>query len=375
MPARFDVAVVGAGILGLAHALAAAKRGLSVVVIDRDAQANGASVRNFGFVTITGQEGGATFARARRSRDVWLDVADKAGIAIEHRGVAVAAQRPEAVDLLEAFAATPLADGCELVPRARLAGRFPALGPCIAAVLWSPHEIRVEPRLALPRLAAWLERAHAVTFLRSTTVHAVEPPRLDTSRGPVLAETAILCPGDDYSLAPASFAVPGLTRCKLQMLRVGPCPPLPHAVLSDLSLVRYGGFADLPAAAPLKARLAAEQPRHLEEGVHLVVAGSADGTRVVGDSHRYAPTPDPFAEEGVDALILDEYAAVFGDRPPVVARWIGTYASLPDRPVLVDAPTRNLRVVTVTSGTGMSTAFALAEETLADLLGARADAA
>ncbi|HVL71159.1 MAG TPA: TIGR03364 family FAD-dependent oxidoreductase, partial [Beijerinckiaceae bacterium] len=62
-------------------------------------------------------------------------------------------------------------------------------------------------------------------------------------------------------------------------------------------------------------------------------------------------------------------------RPPVVARWIGTYASLPDRPVLVDAPARNLRVVTVTSGTGMSTAFALAEETLADLLGARADAA
>jgi D-hydroxyproline dehydrogenase subunit beta len=375
MRERFDVAVVGAGILGLAHALAAARRGLAVVVLDRDAQANGASVRNFGFVTITGQEGGATFARARRSRDVWLEVAGEAGIAIEHRGVAVAAQRPEAVDLLEAFAATPLAEGCELVSRSCVAERFPALGGGIAAVLWSPHEVRVEPRLALPRLAAHLERAHGVTILRATSVHALEPPRLDTSRGPVLAETAILCPGDDFSLCPASFAVPGLTRCKLQMLRVGPCPPLAHAVLSDLSLVRYGGFADLPAAAPLKARLAAEQPRHLAEGVHLVVAGSADGTRVVGDSHRYAATPDPFAEEAVDALILDEYAAVFGERPPVVERWIGTYASLPDRPVLVDAPAPNLRVVTVTSGTGMSTAFALAEETLAGLFGARANAA
>ena len=32
----FDVAVVGAGIIGLAHALAAAKAGKRVVVIDRD---------------------------------------------------------------------------------------------------------------------------------------------------------------------------------------------------------------------------------------------------------------------------------------------------------------------------------------------------
>ena len=58
MMGRYDVAVVGAGIVGLACALAAARRGLSVVVIDRDAQANGASIRNFGFVTVTGQPRG-----------------------------------------------------------------------------------------------------------------------------------------------------------------------------------------------------------------------------------------------------------------------------------------------------------------------------
>lgn len=52
---KFDVAIVGAGICGLAHALAAARRGKRVVVVDRDRQANGASIRNFGFVTITGQ--------------------------------------------------------------------------------------------------------------------------------------------------------------------------------------------------------------------------------------------------------------------------------------------------------------------------------
>ena len=40
---RFDLAVVGAGIVGLAHALAAARAGLKVVVIERDLRASGAS--------------------------------------------------------------------------------------------------------------------------------------------------------------------------------------------------------------------------------------------------------------------------------------------------------------------------------------------
>jgi glycine/D-amino acid oxidase-like deaminating enzyme len=57
---RYDLAIVGAGILGLAHALAAARQGRRVVVIDREARAIGASVRNFGFVTVTGQSAGPT---------------------------------------------------------------------------------------------------------------------------------------------------------------------------------------------------------------------------------------------------------------------------------------------------------------------------
>ncbi|WP_164128136.1 FAD-dependent oxidoreductase, partial [Stenotrophomonas maltophilia] len=48
MTRTYDLAIVGAGILGLAHALAAARLGKRVIVLDRDSQANGASIRNFG---------------------------------------------------------------------------------------------------------------------------------------------------------------------------------------------------------------------------------------------------------------------------------------------------------------------------------------
>jgi glycine/D-amino acid oxidase-like deaminating enzyme len=60
----YELAVVGAGIVGLAHAYAAARLGRRVVVIDRDARANGASIRNFGFITVTGQERGTCWRRA-----------------------------------------------------------------------------------------------------------------------------------------------------------------------------------------------------------------------------------------------------------------------------------------------------------------------
>ena len=52
---HFDLVVVGAGILGLATAWRARQRGWKVAVLERHARCIGASVRNFGFVTINGR--------------------------------------------------------------------------------------------------------------------------------------------------------------------------------------------------------------------------------------------------------------------------------------------------------------------------------
>ena len=368
---RFDLAVVGAGIVGLATALAGARRGLRVVVIDRDAQANGASVRNFGFITVTGQERGAMWQRARRSREVWLEVAASAAIPIVHSGLWMSVRRPESVTLLEAFMETEMAVGCRLLSPQEARHRCPRLAaPDTRAVLESTMELRVESRDAIPRLAAWLNEAHGVSFVRNTAVHAVEMPHVHTSRGSVRAERVAVCPGDDFnSLYPERLAAHALTRCKLQMLRLAdPGFRLPAAIMSDLGLGRYRGYADLAAAEPVKARLGVEQAEHLRHGVHLIVVQSADGSLVVGDSHHYAATPDPFSQETVDDLILEEFSAALGFAPPpTIERWIGTYASAADRPVLIDAPEAAVRLGLVTCGAGASTGFAIGEELIGSL--------
>lgn len=75
---RYDVVVVGAGIVGLAHAYHARTRGLSVAVIDHADRVAGASVQNFGHACITAQSGVAR-DYARAGREHWLDLARKAG--------------------------------------------------------------------------------------------------------------------------------------------------------------------------------------------------------------------------------------------------------------------------------------------------------
>ena len=91
----------------------------------------------------------------------------------------------------------------------------------------------------------------------------------------------------------------------------------------------------------------------------------------MGDSHHYAATPDPFSLDEVDELILGEFRMALGfDPPPPIERWIGTYASADDRPVLIDAPEPAVRIAIVTCGSGASTAFAIGEELVSSLLAA-----
>lgn len=373
MTTRYDLAIVGAGILGLAHALAASRLGLSVVVIDREARAIGASIRNFGYVTVSGQERGQVWRRAIRSRDVWAEIAGPAGVEIVHRGTFVAARRPEAMAVIEAFLKTEMGDGCALLSRRELEQRQPCLATKdVLGALRSPHELRVESRVAIPLLAAWLEQERGVTFRRATAVRSIAPPVVETSAGPIRADKIVVCPGDDLAtLYPERIAAYDVTRCRLQMLRLAdPGFRLSGSVMADLSLARYAGFADLPEAQPLKQRLAAEQPDAVANGVHLIVVQSADGSLVVGDSHHYERSPEPFADDAVDRIILDEYGRVFTEAPPpVLARWTGTYAAA-DRTMFCDAPEKDVRLVMITGGTGASTSFAIAEEVVADLFGA-----
>ena len=57
-PEKYDLAVIGSGILGMAHAWHAHRAGLNTIVFDRTGRPQGASIRNFGMLWPLGQKAG-----------------------------------------------------------------------------------------------------------------------------------------------------------------------------------------------------------------------------------------------------------------------------------------------------------------------------
>jgi hypothetical protein len=95
------------------------------------------------------------------------------------------------------------------------------------------------------------------------------------------------------------------------------------------------------------------------------VVQSSDGSWIVGDSHHYDPSPDPFHSEDVDRIILEHTDALVRlDGLKVLERWIGIYPSA-SVDAFIESPSESIKVISVTSGTGMSTGLALGEEAIA----------
>lgn len=363
-----DLLVVGAGVVGLGHALHAAARGARVAVVERDPCALGASVRNFGHGCVTGQAGEA-LGYAMAARRDWLRLARDAGFWLRDAGTVVVARADDEYAVLEDLRAER-GDDVVLLDAGAVADRVPLADEDVVGGAWLPLDVRVDARDAVPAIAAWLAE-QGVTFHWSTSVSAVEDGVVRTSRGDLHASKVVVAVGHNVDrLYPRIAADHDVLRCSLHMLALDhPAGAvIDPAVLTGWSLLRYDGFAVSPALDRVRSRLAAADPAAVEAGLNLMFTQRPSGEIVFGDTHDYGPAVSPFRAEQRDDLLLSHARRLFGTvSPRVRARWRGVYASAP-QPFLVASPNPDLRVVSVTAGIGMTTGFGLADRVVADLL-------
>jgi FAD dependent oxidoreductase TIGR03364 len=363
-----DVCVIGAGIVGLAHAFEARARGLSVTVVDGSDRAVGASVRNFGHVIVSAMADGTVLDCALDARERWLSLGRRAGLEVHEAGTLIAARADDELAVMEGIAGDERR-GARLIT-AREVGRLAPIPTSeLVGGLHAGLDLRVDPRRAVAALAALLDDDPGARVIWSAPVHEIDPGLVRSPRGNVRAPLIIVCPGPDLGwLGPElSPRRDGLTRCKLQMLRVAAPAGARYrpALLTGLSLVRYPGYSGHPGAAALQGRIEAERPELLAAGVHLIVTQLPGGDLLLGDTHEYGDTVSPFGDEALDELVLAEARRLLGaDALAVRQRWHGVYPSAPGHPFLIAEPLPGVAVVEIVSGVGMTTALGLAPRSL-----------
>lgn len=367
MKPRYDLAVIGAGIVGLGAAYAGVRRGLRVVVFDRAEAAHGATVRNFGHLCIGAQTGQAR-DYADTARDIWRVLARDAGFWLRESGTLVAARSDDELAVLEAA----VADDIEMLDAAQVRAHAPVADPDLVGGARILPDLHTNPREAAASITAYLAR-RGVDFRMRTNVLSAEPGVVHTSRGSFAAGHVVIATGHDLDhLLPEVAEAAGLERCRLDMLRVDArlSVPLQAPLLTGWSLVRYGRFAGLPATESLRRRLHQTRPDLAALDLNQMYTQLPDGTLLVGDSHWRAVDAPPFqAETAMDAF-LEEAATLFGvPRPRVIERWLGVYATAPDD-FLIREPEPGVQVLVVTTGIGMTTGLGLAETVLRPHLGA-----
>ena len=368
---RADVAVVGGGIVGLAFAWEAARRGQSVVLFDRSARPQGASIRNFGMVWPIGQTPGLDYNCAMRSRERWLELKAKAGLWVAECGSIHLAHQNDEDAVLREFATTAPALGmsCEYLSTADAARRFPALnGEGLKGALYSPAELAVNPPDAIARIPHFLAEAHSVQLRLGVAVTDIEMPRLRTASGETWqVDRVFVCAGIDFeTLFPSVFAASGIRRCKLQMMKTRPQPGgwrLGTHIAGGLTLCHYTAFERCPALAALKKRIAETMPEYVKYGIHVMASQNDRGEVVIGDSHEYDGDISLFDKSEIDALILS-YLRKLMKLPDwtISTRWHGMYAKHPEKTFVTREPQPGCVVAISPGGTGMTMSFGLAAQ-------------
>ncbi|MDT7570406.1 MAG: hypothetical protein QOE05_580, partial [Actinomycetota bacterium] len=368
------ILIVGGGVLGTLHAWQAVERGHDVVQLEREPEARGASVRNFGLVWVGGRATGAELDTALRARRLWERIGERVpGLGFRANGsLTVVRTEAELAVAQEVAAGAEAADrGYKLLGAAETRELNPALCGDFLGALWCERDAAVEPRVAQPALRAELERSGRYTWrpgreVRHLTATGVVDDRGERHDGDVV----VFCTGAwTGGLVRELAGEPPVRKVRLQMAQTEPLgEPLTTSVADGDSFRYYPAYR-----GPALATLEAGQPQGEIAQAHrmqLLLVQRLDGSLTIGDTHEY---DEPFAfdvtEDPYEHLAEVAGALLGRPLPRIRRRWAGVYAQTTDTGRIVhrERVADNAFLVTGPGGRGMTCSPAIAEDTAEEL--------
>jgi glycine/D-amino acid oxidase-like deaminating enzyme len=361
-PGPSDVLVIGAGIVGVAVALACARAGLRVVIVERAQPAQGATAAAMGHVVAMG-ESPAQWALTRYGQRLWRSCALPLEAEYAEPGTLWIAAGSE--EMAEAERKHRLFAAHGVSSRILTANELRAAEPGLRSGLHGALLVHEDGILAPPVASlAFLAEAQSLgaLFVQGDVVRAGHGEVLLAGGTALRAQTIVLATGAALELLPT----PGLVRKrKGHLVITRPSPPLVKCQLVEL------GY--------LKSAHAHEAPGHRAPGtdegsVAFNVQPRSGGRLLVGSSRQFGDEADTVRPELLVRMLAraTEYLPALATLP-IERAWTGFRAATPDSlpligPCVALSGDASLYLATGHEGLGITTALATAELVVDTLL-------
>ena len=170
---NYDLIVVGAGVLGTFHSYFALKKGLKVLLVEKDTAPNEATVRNFGQVIPSGMDLNQWHQYGREGMDLYKALQQETDISVRKNGSTYLASTELEYQLLKEMQAIYTDQGydAQLLTQATCKARLPQVQTdyCVGGLLF-PQEITIEPRQMIHRVIEHLTQTYGLEYRPLTTI-------------------------------------------------------------------------------------------------------------------------------------------------------------------------------------------------------------
>jgi len=348
----FDVAIVGAGIVGSACAAECAREGLSVAIVEAGIIGGGATAAGMGHLVVM-DDSEAQFALTRYSQQLWNEISDELPHEVEHDAcgtIWIAADDEEMAEALrkQSFYAER-GVRTEMLDAQSLAEAEPSLRPGLAGGLRVPGDSVIYPPCAAQFFVAQALAKGAELFL-GKSVDAISADGVRLRDGTAIAAGLVVNSAGSWA--------PMLTPAVDVKKRKG------HLVITD----RYPGFVrhQLVELGYLKSAHSLTA-----DSVAFNVQPRKTGQLLIGSSRQYG-AEDSHVDNSMLTRMLERAVEYLpGLRKLSSLRtWTGFRAATPDKLPLIGPHTEQQRLYLATGheGLGITTSLGTAKLLVAQIM-------